>query len=213
MFTAMLMFFLMCTALAPRIPLVLIASNQFVSFCPAPGVPPLHAVVFMYIRAAIHPAAPPWPVVYENAMSAPVKPAVSPAPGAKKCSDRYPEPKPDRATDEKPRPRPSINHQRVVIRHGNELWICRHDFNFRTTTPDYLSVRPQISKVPGLLPHSLHRVHHVLALGEKRISQVRRPVHVRSHHVQYRGERQHRLDTGVPRQAVFVNSIGELGAP
>src|SRR5580700_3148427 len=80
MFTAMLMFFLMWTALAPRIPLVLIAPYQFVSFYPAAGIPPFDTVVFMHIRPAIHPTAPPGPVVYENAMSTPVKPAVSPAP-------------------------------------------------------------------------------------------------------------------------------------
>src|SRR5579863_2356694 len=153
------------------------------AFCAPPSIPALDPMIFVHIYTTITPRASPRPVIYIIAVPAPVEAAVAPAPGAKEGANRYSISKANRPANEEARPRPGINHQRIVVRHRNELWVRGRDLDVGTAAHNNLAIASQIAKVPGPLPHSLHRVHHILALGEKCIAKIRCPVHIRSHHV------------------------------
>src|ERR1700739_791178 len=131
-------------------------------FRPSPSIPPLDPMVFVHIDAAISPRTSPRPIIHIIAVSAPVEAAVPPAPGTKESANRYSISKTNRAANEKASPRPGIHHQRVVVRHRNERWLRRRDLDVRSAAHNNLSIATQIAKVPGPLPHSLYRVHHIL---------------------------------------------------
>src|SRR5271155_468269 len=189
------------------------ALDQWMPFHAVRGIPAAHRwTIGMHIHATVHPGAAPRPVVDIKTMRAPVKPAVSPSPRSEERAERYAKPKSDGSSDEKTRSRRGINHQRIVERHRYECCIYRLDLNVRTAAHHDLAVAPQIAKVLGLLPHSLHRVHHVLALSEKGIAQVGCPIHVRSHGVQHGWKREHCLYAGIKRQVVLGNSGGQRGS-
>src|SRR5579863_2973381 len=109
-------------------------------------------------------------------MAAPVKAAIAPTPGAKEGSEGDAITKTDCTTHDETRPGGEEHDPRVVSRNHHEIRSCRLDRNVRTTANDDLSVRSQVAEIPGFAPVSLHRVHHVLLLGQERISHLACPV-------------------------------------
>src|SRR5208282_1545057 len=149
------------------------------------GIPAANpGTVGVDINTAVHPCASPGPVVDIESVGAPVKAAVTPSPRTEECTDGYAESETDGCAHNEPRARRRINNERVVERHADERRVDGRNLDIRTTTHDDLTVATQIAEILGPLAHSLHRIHHVLALGEKGVAEVGGPIHVRGHGVE-----------------------------
>ena len=150
------------------------------------------------VRAAVDPGSSPASVVDENRVPTPIKSGKpgAPAPRPEGRSDRHPEAEANRATDYETRPWSDENDRWAVIRHNDESRIDGRNRDVRTAADDDLGIRSQISVVISLAAFSLNGVHYVLLLRQECVSQVCRPAHIGSHHVQHRWEWQQRLHAG-----------------
>ena len=101
-------------------------------------------------------------------------------------------------------PRWTINDRRIIRRNIDVLRVGRlnydsllpslHRFSFDSLLLSCL----QRSCALRLGPHALHRVHHVLLLRQKRISQIRCPGDICRQPSDHIWEYGHRLDTRIP---------------
>src|SRR5271154_7241945 len=156
-------------------PFLFAAAYQFMPFGTTTGIPSPHSrsPAGVHIHAPVDPGPAPRPVVDEHRVSTPVKPAVAPAPGTEPRANRYPKSKSDGSANKKPRPRRKENHCWIVIRHHIKLRIHRGDGDVRPAAHNDLRIAAKIAEIPGLLPLSLHCVHHVLTLRQKGVAQGR----------------------------------------
>src|SRR6266852_4700372 len=115
------------------------------------------------------PALVPAAIIDDHRVGRPAEAIASPAPRPKSRANRHAEPEVDPASRHyNAGPRPRVDHQRVIIRHHHITRVYRHDFDVRTgPTYNDLPIRSQVAIVPGLPPHPLHRVHHILRLRQK----------------------------------------------
>ena len=135
---------------------------------------------------------------------------VAPSPGCKREAQRYAKSKPDRATDEKTGPGRIEYDQRIIHWNADKGRIHRQNGDVGTPADHNLRVGSQVAIIPGLFPLPLHRIHHILLLRQKGVTQLRGPIHVRSHHLQHRWKRNQRLHAGIPRKMVFGNGSGQV---
>src|SRR5579864_6071463 len=144
-------------------------------------IPP-DALIGMNIDASVFPSSSPRRLADEQAMRSPVETAYAPSPGPEESSESYTVAKVDRSAHKKSRPRRNEYYAGVVVRHRNIIWIYRSDRDVRSAAHYDLRVASQIPEVSGFPAFSLHRIHHVLLLRQKSISDLAGPIHVRSHH-------------------------------
>src|SRR4029077_19674169 len=103
----------------------------------------------------------------EHHAAVPRDAVIAPAPRTERRSHRYTETEADSRSDEEARSRTRIDHDRIVSRNHNVIGASRHDGDVRSAGHNDLRAAAQIAIVAGFLPHSLHRIHHVLLLAQK----------------------------------------------
>src|ERR1700683_3659643 len=158
-------------SLARRTPFSFVAPDQPMSFRAPVRFPPAHArPVGVRINAAVVPGSSPRCAADEHRVRTPVEASNSPAPRAKSDAQSNAEPPPNRAAHKKPRPRRPENDERIVGGHINKAGIDRINRDVRPSAHYDLTVASQIPIILRLLPHALHRVHHILLLRQERIA-------------------------------------------
>src|SRR5689334_9413809 len=203
-------FFHALVPVACRGALALAALEHFVAFCGPHNNGGASNRIGMDVFAAVHPGSPPWSIVDDDDAAVPGNAVITPAPGPESDSQSDAKAKPDSCADKEAWTRPHIDDCWIVIGNYNVIRTRRQDRNIWPAAHDILGAAAQIPEVARSLAHSLYGIHYVLLLGQKRVTQISGPVHVRGHHLQNRGERQQGLHGGVPGQLVSFNCSGQL---
>src|SRR5579859_3756238 len=102
----------------------------------------------------------------------------------------------------------------IVIRHIPDIRVDRLDGDLRLTAlilrgDGLLGCRTERPPRLGVGPHPLHRLHHVGLLSEKGVAELSGPTDVLGQAVEYIGERDQPLHTGIP--VLFFRLGHELG--
>src|ERR1700722_19737519 len=119
--------------------------------------------------------------------------------------DRDRRSKSDGSANYKARPRTSEDHHRVIVRDIEYRRIQRQDFKVATGINHVdVAIRNQISVVPRLTPHPLHRIHHLRALIKNSVAKLLGPCRIMSHHVEHRGKRQKSQHARVPLEMIVL---------
>src|SRR5271163_3173993 len=139
----------------------------------------------MDVHAAIHPRTSPHRVVDVYAVRSPIKAADAPAPRPEEYADGYAEAETDTAADKEARARSKENNCRIVVGHHHKTGINRQNGDVRSAADDHLLVAAQVAVLLSLVALALHRVHDVLLRRQKRITEIRGPIHIVRHGVQH----------------------------
>src|SRR5208337_465629 len=154
--------------------------------------------VGMRVSSAIRPRSAPRHVIDDESVTAPVEAGQAPSPRTKRETNIDAKAEADREAHGEAGPGSYKHDGGTVIRHHDERRVRRHDRNVRSHPHDNRWICSQIAILRGFPAQSLYRVHHIGALRQDGITQLLRPGHVGSHHVENRREWQKRLHAGVP---------------
>ena len=109
-----------------------------------------------------------------------------------------------------PGSRRSVNYRRTIDGNVEEGRIYRLDLDVSPGIDHVIvGVRSQITIAISLLTHSLDGVHDIGPLRQNRIPQRLRPPWVLHHHLQHLGKWQQGQHTGIPRQVILPDGIGQ----
>ena len=133
-------------------------------------LPALETRIGVVVNAAIRPRTPPVSIGNYQFVPVPEKVAGPPTPGAKSKAQRNAETKTDGPANVKARPGRCKDDQRIVHRDAYESRIYGHDGDVWPRRHDHLPIAPEVAIVSGLFAHSLHGIHHILLLRQKRIT-------------------------------------------
>ena len=167
--------------------------------------------VGMNVGAPVDPGPAPACIVQEYGVRAPVEadPSCRPAPRREEPADGHAEAEADRTADRESGPWREEHHRRIIVGNHNIARIHGHDSNVRPAAHHDPVVARQVAGASRDASLPLHRVHHVLLLGQERVSDLGGPVHVRIHHVQHGRKWEQRLHAGIPRQLVLADGVGK----
>src|SRR5579862_30188 len=159
-------------------------SANVMSFNPGAYSTRVRMRVRMDVVSTVSPFSAPRSGIKENRVSTPIEIGMSPTKWRKRGPDHNRRSEVNCTADEEPGAWRRKYHYRIVYRNIEIRRIYGHDLDVAARIDHrVVRCRLQIAVPPGLIPHSLHSIHHVATLAQHRVSKLLRPAGILRHHV------------------------------